>query len=130
LVTYEVYIMKIHIGSHIKSVAVEKKVRSTELAKMINTSKQNVYGIYKRASIDVVMLLEISKALNYNFFSHYLQGENSLFDDQQMTETLLLRKQIAHLKMEVKRLTELNALLQKVNVLLEDAEHYQVKKKS
>jgi len=122
--------MKIHIGSHIKSVAVEKKVRSTELAKMINTSKQNVYGIYKRASIDVVMLLEISKALNYNFFSHYLQGENSLFDDQQMTETLLLRKQIEHLKMEVKRLTELNALLQKVNVLLEDAEHYQVKKKS
>lgn len=130
MVTYEVYIMKIHIGSHIKSVAVEKKVRSTELAKMINTSKQNVYGIYKRASIDVVMLLEISKALNYNFFSHYLQGENSLFDDQQMTETLLLRKQIEHLKMEVKRLTELNALLQKVNVLLEDAEHYQVKKKS
>jgi DNA-binding Xre family transcriptional regulator len=122
--------MKIHIGSHIKSVAVEKKVRSTELAKMINTSKQNVYGIYKRASIDVVMLLEISKALNYNFFSHYLQGENSLFDDQQMTETLLLRKQIEHLKMEVKRLTELNALLQKVNVLLEDAEHYQVKKKT
>jgi hypothetical protein len=47
-----------------------------------------------------------------------------------MTETLLLRKQIEHLKMEVKRLTELNALLQKVNVLLEDAEHYQVKKKS
>lgn len=63
--------MKTHIGEKIKERAQELRVGPTELANAINTSKQNVYGIFKRESIDTALLQKICKALNYDFFSFF-----------------------------------------------------------
>lgn len=63
--------MNLHIGSLIKKRAQELRIGPTELGSKIDTSKQNMYGIYKRKSIDIELLYKISVALNYNFFNHY-----------------------------------------------------------
>ena len=64
--------MEIHIGEIIKNKARELRIGPTELGDKINTSKQNVYGIYKRKSIDTALLRKISNALGHNFFSYYV----------------------------------------------------------
>lgn len=64
--------MEIHIGEIIKSKARELRIGPTELGEKINTSKQNVYGIYKRKSIDTDLLRKISNALGHNFFNYYI----------------------------------------------------------
>lgn len=64
--------MEIHIGEIIKNKARELRIGPTELGEKINTSKQNVYGIYKRKSIDTDLLRKISNALGHNFFSYYV----------------------------------------------------------
>lgn len=61
----------VHIGEKIRQRAKELRMGPTELGKMINTSKQNVYGIFKRKSIDAELLLSISKALDLDFFQCY-----------------------------------------------------------
>lgn len=64
--------MEIHIGEIIKKKARELRIGPTELGEKINTSKQNVYGIYKRKSIDTELLRKISNALGHNFFNYYV----------------------------------------------------------
>lgn len=65
--------MELHIGSLIKEVAKEKRIGPTELGNKINTSKQNVYGIYKRKSCDAKLLFNISLALQHDFFMEYVR---------------------------------------------------------
>jgi hypothetical protein len=60
-----------HIGEKIEARAKELRMGPTELARRIRTSKQNVYGIYRRSSIDTELLQKLSKALDYDFFLHY-----------------------------------------------------------
>ena len=43
----------------------------TELARRINTSKQNVYGIFNRTSIDTALLTKLSRVLDFDFFAYY-----------------------------------------------------------
>lgn len=61
----------VHIGKEIKKRAQEQRIGPTELAKMISVSKQNVYHIFERKSIDSDQLQKISTALNFNFFELY-----------------------------------------------------------
>ncbi len=60
-----------HIGDKIKNRAKDLRLGPTELAKIINTSKQNIYGIYKRNSVDSDLLFDLSKALDTDFFAIY-----------------------------------------------------------
>lgn len=60
-----------HIGQKIHDRVKELRIRPTELAKTLRTSKQNLYGIFKRESIDTDLLLKLSKALDFDFFSYY-----------------------------------------------------------
>ena len=60
-----------HIGEKVKARAKELRIGPTELARKIRTSKQNVYGIYTRASIDTALLQKLSKALEFDFFAYY-----------------------------------------------------------
>jgi hypothetical protein len=62
--------MVIHIGSLIKARAKSMRIGPTELGAKIETSKQNVYGIFKRKSIDTDLLMRISFALDHDFFQH------------------------------------------------------------
>lgn len=60
-----------HIGEKVKARAKELRIGPTELARKIRTSKQNVYGIYSRESIDTALLQKLCKALEFDFFAYY-----------------------------------------------------------
>ena len=64
--------MAIHIGEKIKERAKDLRVGPTELGKLINTSKQNIYTIYKRRSLDAELLKKISAALKFDFFLFFI----------------------------------------------------------
>lgn len=63
--------MELHIGSEIKRVMEEKGIQPEWLAQRINTSRRNLYDILQRQEISTGQLLEISKALDYDFFQLY-----------------------------------------------------------
>ena len=126
--------MSIHIGEKIKQRAKELRMGPTELGQLINTSKQNVYGIFKRHSIDTDLLQKISKALQYDFFSHYTNtpssAVNSVHEDAAsytklnarnekiQQEITLCKQEIEHLKalmaqQEIAYLKRINELLEK-----------------
>jgi hypothetical protein len=94
-----------HIGEKIKNRAKDLRLGPTELAKIINTSKQNIYGIYKRNSVDSDLLFELSKALDTDFFAIYstnlVQGQegNSNSDYQTIGSDLVsVKKELSDLK--------------------------------
>jgi transcriptional regulator with XRE-family HTH domain len=118
--------MDIHIGEKIKARAGELRIGPTELARMINTSKQNVYGIFKRESIDTELLQKISRALKLDFFCYYFDPKlpiaeedlpkyyprNKNRPDPAAEELLALRREIAELREKfdlLKKLYELTA---------------------
>lgn len=115
--------MAVHIGEKIKSRAKELRIGPTELGKMINTSKQNVYGIYKRKSIDVEMLKKISKALDYDFFHYYITARLPLLEEEKgaysFQEFNKLKEDYKNVLKEHMELKEKYELLKKVNELLE-----------
>jgi hypothetical protein len=67
-------VAEVHIGNLIKSRAKAVRVGPTELGERIETSKQNVYGIFKRKSIDTELLAKICLALDHDFFAELSQA--------------------------------------------------------
>lgn len=67
--------MKSKIGQVIKSVVERENVKVTELSKAIGVSRNNIYDIYERTSIDTDLLKRIGQFLNYDFFQHFLEDE-------------------------------------------------------
>ncbi|MDP1746187.1 MAG: helix-turn-helix transcriptional regulator [Bacteroidota bacterium] len=119
--------MKIHIGEKIKSQAKELRIGTTELAKSINTSKQNIYGIFKRESIDTALLQKFCKVLNYDFFTFFVN--HKLPPNIGNTESIKKGKAYTSaegdtefnvLKNQLMDLKEKYELVKKVNVLLEE----------
>ena len=112
--------MKIHIGEKIKERAKELRMGPTELARLVSTTKQNIYGIFKRESIDSSLLQKFCKALSYDFFSYYSNPKLPPHTDASskkskaypIAENDSLNNQIMDLK-------EKYELLKKVNTLLE-----------
>jgi hypothetical protein len=109
--------MEMHIGSLIKARAKSVRIGPTELGIKIDSSKQNVYGIFKRESIDSELLYRICIALNYDFFQHLSEATqakvgtvaakapiNEPGEDNSMREEDLLR--------ECMYLRRLNSLLE------------------
>lgn len=115
--------MEIHIGQKIREKAKELRIGPTELSKMINTSKQNIYGIYKRKSIDTHLLSKISKALNHNFFKHYFSDEIVLEVAEPKADYKTgkeeLKQEVETLRKELEEMRDKQELLKKINVLLE-----------
>jgi DNA-binding Xre family transcriptional regulator len=113
--------MKVHIGEKIKERAKELRIGPTELATLVSTSKQNVYGIFKRDSIDCSQLEKFCKALNYDFFNYFINHKLPPHTDtsSQKSNTYpteeydLLNNQLMDLK-------EKYELLKKINNLLEE----------
>jgi transcriptional regulator with XRE-family HTH domain len=93
----------IHIGKKIKEVLDQSGMTVTEFSKRISTSRENVYGIFKRKSIDTEMLLKISKALNYDFFRLYTDPK----------DINILKKQLEVAEQEIIYLKKINTLLEK-----------------
>lgn len=66
---------KIHIGQWIENVLNEKNISQSELAKRINTTRQNMGRILKKDTLDVKQLFAICQALDYDFFSAFSKVE-------------------------------------------------------
>lgn len=69
--------MALHIGSIIAERLEEVGMSKSEFARRINKARQNINDILNRSSMDTDLLLSISRALNYDFFQHYVQELNT-----------------------------------------------------
>ena len=108
--------MAIHIGQIIKKRSKEKRISATELAGIINTSKQNVYGIFKRNSVDTEQLLKLSNALDHNLFQYYIdefEKKTAKGKIRKSEDTMLenCKKELKSAKKEIEYLEEINQLL-------------------
>jgi len=61
------------IGKIIENVFNDSGLSVSELARKIQTTRQNMYGIFKRKSIDTELLTRLGIALNYDFFPHFIK---------------------------------------------------------
>jgi transcriptional regulator with XRE-family HTH domain len=117
--------MSVNIGEKIQQRAKELRIGPTELGELLNTSKQNIYSIYKRKSLDAETLRKLSVALKYDFFDYFKPAKlPETFSD--ITEKYTPEKskvvaysEYAKLKADYEHLKEKYELLKKVNLLLE-----------
>ena len=111
--------MSLHIGKKIKDRAEQLRFGPTELAEKINTSKQNIYSIFKRLSIDTDILSKISVALEYDFFALYSEDKKilELTSDNDLLCNERIRKvcrTCTNLEKDMKHLNEKCNLLNKL----------------
>ena len=62
---------KIHIGSIIHEKVKELGMSVADFAKALHCNRPNAYSIFERKNIDVELLVDISKILNYDLLSIY-----------------------------------------------------------
>jgi transcriptional regulator with XRE-family HTH domain len=65
---YYFYGMTMHIGKQINELREKRGLSTSALAKKINRSREALYDIYNRNTVDTELLKAISEALQYNFF--------------------------------------------------------------
>ena len=82
--------MVVYIGNKIKQVVTQKGMTISEFGRRINKSRENVYSIFKRKTIDTGLLQKISDVLEHDFFQYYtplkdevgkLKKENNLLKE-------------------------------------------------
>ena len=66
---------KIHIGSLIEQRLSQSSLSVAEFARRINKTRENVYNIFKRPSIDTALLKQISETLNHDFFQYFSNNQ-------------------------------------------------------
>ena len=67
----ETHESNIHIG-HLIREQLEADERSVSwLAREIHCTRNNVYKIFNKPSLDADLILRISKSMNFNFFQYY-----------------------------------------------------------
>ncbi len=82
-----------HIGKKIKTVFDKKGLTVSEFARRINKSRENVYNIFKRETIDTGLLQKISDVLEHDFFAHYTELADEL--EKVREENQILRDALA-----------------------------------
>ncbi|MGZ4043316.1 MAG: XRE family transcriptional regulator [Bacteroidia bacterium] len=90
-----------NIGSKIKGVVDKKGMTVSEFGRRINKSRENVYSIFKRKTIDTGLLITISKVLEHDFFQYYtsLPADIQKLKDENQT----LKEMISFLKSKKKK---------------------------
>jgi hypothetical protein len=63
--------MPVHIGKKIKEEVYRQRIPITVFARKISRSRNVVYDIFERESVDTLLLNKIGKVLNCDFFSVY-----------------------------------------------------------
>ena len=81
--------MSIHIGSKIKSVVTKQGITISEFGRRINKSRENVYSIFKRKTIDTGLLQSISKVLEHDFFEYYTPQLQKLKEENQTLKDMV-----------------------------------------
>jgi len=92
--------MSVHIGNKIKSTVQKRGMLVAEFARRINKSRENVYSIFRRKTIDTGLLVTISKVLDHDFFQYYTPLAAQV---QKLTEELKTLKEINKLRKSQKR---------------------------
>lgn len=93
---YQLWYMTVHIGNKIKAVVTKKGMTVSEFGRRINKSRENVYSIFKRKSIDTALLTSIAKVLEYDFFQYY--GTSSTELEKLKEENATLKEMIKFLQ--------------------------------
>lgn len=91
----------INIGSKIKSIFDKKGMTVSEFARRINKSRENVYSIFRRKSIDTALLTKIGDILEHDFFQYYtvLGAEVAKLKEENQT----LKEMVKFLKSKPKK---------------------------
>ena len=118
--TFHLCNMKLHIGEIIKEIAKRKRLGPTEFGNLINTSKQNIYGIYKRPSIDTELLHKISVALDHNFFKYYLENTSQEIVNEDPVPYGTNIKTLTRLKTELSICIDSKTILEQENTYLKE----------
>jgi transcriptional regulator with XRE-family HTH domain len=120
--------MVIHIGKKVKEELYAQGISVTVFAKKISRSRNVVYDIFERESIDTNLLNKIAKVLNVDFFSLYSsQKEFSLdtikhFNSGEPPSTYGKNaEEILHLQQQNEALQKEVVYLKKIITLLETA---------
>lgn len=71
----------IHIGKTIKKIFDEQGFSASWLAKQLCCDRTNIYSIFKRESIDTILLSKISVILKHDFFKYYSEDINSQIEE-------------------------------------------------
>jgi transcriptional regulator with XRE-family HTH domain len=80
--------MNVHIGNKIKSIVNKNGMSVSEFGRRINKSRENVYSIFRRKSIDTALLSTISKVLDHDFFQYYTPLSAEVLKLQEEIQTL------------------------------------------
>lgn len=81
---------KINIGELIDKRRKELGLSIRDFAAKISVSSGNAYDILKRETIDIMLLRRIASALDYDFFKHYVDDEDS--DDDEVYIMVKVKK--------------------------------------
>jgi transcriptional regulator with XRE-family HTH domain len=77
----------IHVGSLIRKKVKEREWQITDFANALHCSRSNVYSIFGRSNIDLGLLTLISKILECDLLTFYLEDENRQQDYLILIET-------------------------------------------
>ena len=61
----------LHIGQLIREQLKEDQRNASWLAREIGCTRNHVYKVFRKSSLDTDLLLHISKAIQFNFFHYY-----------------------------------------------------------
>jgi transcriptional regulator with XRE-family HTH domain len=78
--------MPIHIGQKIKGVVEKRGMTVSEFGRRINKSRENIYSIFKRKSIDTTLLEKISEVLEHNFFQYHYKAIKNFIEKAKSTD--------------------------------------------
>ena len=116
--------MELHIGQIIKQRVEELGITKAEFSRRINTSSQNIYGIFKRKSIDTALLIKISKTLNHNFFKYFTSSVVKISEKNDTLNSNITRidlsKELSELKNKLQEAKKEILLKDKIIALLEE----------
>lgn len=117
--------MALHIGKVIRQHLEEVGMTKSEFARRISTSPQNIYGIFKRKSIDSELLRDISRCLNFDFFQYY--STSSLILDEkggngktQVVTALDMKRELDSCKKELEIIRSENEYLKEIHKLMKE----------
>ncbi|MFT5969599.1 MAG: hypothetical protein ACI8ZO_000088 [Flavobacteriales bacterium] len=114
----------IHIGEKIKERVDEVGMSRTVFAKRINKTRNVVYDIFKRQSIDTNQLVLVSKILNFDFFVYYREMLADLnttkSEKNDISRDIEEVYHIENIQIQLEQLKENNALLKQLNGVLQE----------
>lgn len=84
----ENYESNIHIGHLIREQLKADKRSVSWLAREIHCTRNHVYKIFKKPSLDSALILRISKVMHFNFFQYYTADFLESMKDRTGEETL------------------------------------------